>query len=102
MRFTNWEQHSHQSTHDASLTIKTFSLAALVSYGGLALSAFVYVPFGEEVMSFVQLYLFHAQTPLNVNNIGEAAHKIASTVLSTFASGPTVTARVAKNGRLGG
>ncbi|KAI0918035.1 hypothetical protein AcW1_007015 [Taiwanofungus camphoratus] len=52
--FTNWEDHGHQSTHDASLTIKSFSLSAIVAYLGLALSAFVYVPFGEEVMTFVQ------------------------------------------------
>ncbi|RDX50828.1 DUF590-domain-containing protein [Lentinus brumalis] len=57
--FTNWENHAHQSTHDASLTIKTFSLSAIVAYLGIALSAFVYVPFGEEVMAAVQYYLFH-------------------------------------------
>ena len=42
--FTDWENHEHQSTHDASLTLKTFSLSAIVAYLGLALSAFVYVP----------------------------------------------------------
>ncbi|RPD76236.1 DUF590-domain-containing protein [Lentinus tigrinus ALCF2SS1-7] len=57
--FTNWENHGHQSTHDASLTVKTFSLSAIVAYLGIALSAFVYVPFGEEVMALVQYYLFH-------------------------------------------
>ncbi|KAI0718077.1 DUF590-domain-containing protein [Cerioporus squamosus] len=57
--FTNWENHGHQSTHDASLTVKTFSLSAVVAYLGIALSAFVYVPFGEEVMAAVQYYLFH-------------------------------------------
>ncbi|KAH9947024.1 DUF590-domain-containing protein [Amylocystis lapponica] len=51
---TNWENHGHQSTHDASLTIKTFTLSSIVDYLGLALSAFVYVPFGEEVITFVQ------------------------------------------------
>ena len=62
VRLTNWENHAHQSTHDSSLTIKTFSLSAIVAYLGLALSAFVYVPFGEEVMTFVQVYLFHRDT----------------------------------------
>ena len=51
---TNWENHGHQSTHDSSLTIKSFALAGLVDYLGLALSAFVYVPFGEETMALVQ------------------------------------------------
>ncbi|KAJ2930954.1 hypothetical protein H1R20_g6155, partial [Candolleomyces eurysporus] len=51
---TRWENHKHQSTYTASLTLKTFALGALVAYSGLALSAFVYVPFGEGVMRFVQ------------------------------------------------
>ncbi|KAH9921713.1 DUF590-domain-containing protein [Epithele typhae] len=57
---TNWENHAHQSTHEASLTVKTFSLSAIVAYLGIALSAFVYVPFGEEMMVLVQHYLFHS------------------------------------------
>lgn len=54
VKLTQWENHSHHSTYAASLTLKTFALGALVSYSGLALSAFVYVPFGEGVMQFVQ------------------------------------------------
>ncbi|THH32040.1 hypothetical protein EUX98_g2150 [Antrodiella citrinella] len=79
VRLTNWENHGHQSTHDASLTIKTFALSAIVAYLGLALSAFIYVPFGEEVMSFVQTYLFH-RSP---------SKSWSTSVLSTFGSGPT-------------
>ncbi|TFK51911.1 DUF590-domain-containing protein [Heliocybe sulcata] len=52
--FTDWENHAHQSSYNRSLTIKTFSLSAIVAYLGLGLSAFVYVPFGERVMQFVQ------------------------------------------------
>jgi anoctamin-10 len=55
---TAWENHAHFSTHAASLTLKTFALTALVAYLGLALSAFVYVPFGEGVMQIVQAWLF--------------------------------------------
>ncbi|KAG2011276.1 hypothetical protein CC2G_011417 [Coprinopsis cinerea AmutBmut pab1-1] len=40
------------------MTLKTFALGALVAYSGLALSAFVYVPFGEGVMHLVQRLLF--------------------------------------------
>ncbi|KAI0675957.1 DUF590-domain-containing protein [Trametes maxima] len=65
VRLTNWENHGHQSTHDGSLTVKTFSLSAIVAYLGIALSAFVYVPFGEEVMASVQHYLFYRDTPLH-------------------------------------
>ncbi|KAJ7163483.1 calcium-activated chloride channel-domain-containing protein [Mycena crocata] len=57
-RFTVWENHAHQSSHAASLTVKTFALSALVAYLGLGLSAFVYVPFGEGIMRVVQVWLF--------------------------------------------
>ncbi|KAJ7230352.1 calcium-activated chloride channel-domain-containing protein [Mycena pura] len=59
-RFTAWENHAHQSSHNASLTVKTFALTALVAYLGLALSAFVYVPFGEGIMRTVQIWLFNS------------------------------------------
>lgn len=53
-RLTQWENHKHQSTFDTSLTIKTFALSSVVAYLGLALSAFIYIPFGETVMNTVQ------------------------------------------------
>ncbi|KAF8631726.1 hypothetical protein AX15_002231 [Amanita polypyramis BW_CC] len=56
-RFTEWENHAHKSSHSSSLTIKTFALSAIVAYLGLALSAFIYVPFGEGLMLRVQLWL---------------------------------------------
>ncbi|KZT25216.1 DUF590-domain-containing protein [Neolentinus lepideus HHB14362 ss-1] len=52
--FTDWENHAHQSSYNRSLTIKTFTLSAIVAYLGLALSAFVYVPFGERIMQVIQ------------------------------------------------
>lgn len=57
IKLTHWENHPRQSSYDRSLTLKTFALAAIVAYGGLALSAFVYVPFGAQIMRFVQSYL---------------------------------------------
>jgi hypothetical protein len=53
-RLTQWENHKHQSSFDTSLTIKTFALSSVVAYLGLALSAFIYIPFGETVMNTVQ------------------------------------------------
>ncbi|KAG5652528.1 hypothetical protein H0H81_004685 [Sphagnurus paluster] len=61
-RMTVWENHAHYSTHAASLTLKTFALSALVAYMGLGLSAFVYVPFGESVMGFLQAWIFQETT----------------------------------------
>lgn len=57
-RLTTWENHTHHSSYDRSLTLKTFALSALVAYLGLGLSAFVYVPFGEGVMQVMQSMLF--------------------------------------------
>jgi len=54
-RFTDWENHAHESTHMRSLTLKTFAVSSLVKYLGLALSAFVYVPFGEVVSHWIVL-----------------------------------------------
>ncbi|KAG8860323.1 hypothetical protein FRB96_003972 [Tulasnella sp. 330] len=58
---TNWENHVHQGTYNKSLSLKTFALADIVAYGGLYLSAFVYVPFGEQIMAVVQATVFTAQ-----------------------------------------
>ena len=55
---TRWENHAHESSYEASLTRKTFALSAIVAYLGLALSAFVYIPFGGDVMRWVQMELF--------------------------------------------
>ncbi|KAF8835484.1 DUF590-domain-containing protein [Paxillus ammoniavirescens] len=57
-RYTDWENHQHQSNHARSLSLKVFTLSAINAYLGLALSAFVYVPFGESVMHLVQHHLF--------------------------------------------
>jgi anoctamin-10 len=62
VKLTNWENHAHKSTYAASLTLKTFALSAIVAYLGLGLSAFVYVPFGEGVMRWVQAWLFGSTT----------------------------------------
>ncbi|KAI9464809.1 DUF590-domain-containing protein [Russula earlei] len=51
---TRWENHKHRSSFDASLTIKTFALTSIVSFLDLALTAFIYVPYGEAVMNTVQ------------------------------------------------
>ncbi|GJJ11388.1 hypothetical protein Clacol_005621 [Clathrus columnatus] len=53
-RFTMWENHAHDSGFDNSLTIKSFALSAIVAYLGLALSAFLYVPFGGVIMRTVE------------------------------------------------
>lgn len=114
--FTNWENHAHQSTHDASLTVKTFSLSAIVAYLGIALSAFVYVPFGEEVMALVQYYLFHDESsaktwvrsvlssisanvtaPFNSTSTGKVANSSTPPTKRTFWETDSVNARTKLN-----
>ncbi|KAJ3774182.1 calcium-activated chloride channel-domain-containing protein [Lentinula raphanica] len=80
--FTQWENHAHHSSHNASLTLKTFIFTALVAYLGLALSAFIYVPFGEGLMRIVQLWLFDGTVPhtgsqmnANLTDVPEAPRK---------------------------
>ena len=72
---TNLENHKHQSTYNYSLTIKRFILSATVAYLGLMLSAFVYVPFGQEIMTFV-----HSQLDARpgLNETAEATKDAAS------------------------
>lgn len=50
---TTWENHYSQRTHSSSMTLKMFGLQAIVTYGALTLSAFVYLPFGKDIMNTI-------------------------------------------------
>ncbi|KAJ3894824.1 calcium-activated chloride channel-domain-containing protein [Lentinula edodes] len=50
-RFATWENHTHHSIHDTSVTLKTFIFTALVAYLSLTLTALVYVPFGDAMVA---------------------------------------------------
>jgi anoctamin-10 len=50
---TSWENHYSQRTHSSSMTLKMFGLQAIVTYGALTLSAFVYLPFGQDIMNAI-------------------------------------------------
>jgi anoctamin-10 len=92
LKLTHWENHAHQSTHEASLTLKTFSLSAVVAYLGITLSAFVYVPFGGDVMARVQTFLFrHSDHPIaaGTHTAAKGYATIASSVLNTTAMNAT-------------
>jgi hypothetical protein len=82
VRLTNWENHYVKSTYNASLTLKTFALGAIVAYLALGLSAFVYVPFGEDVMLWVQTWLFSG---INApGSIGAAVHDFLNSTITAF------------------
>ena len=86
VRLTKWENHAHKSTYHASLTLKTFALSAIVAYLGLGLSAFVYVPFGQSLMKWVQALL-----GTNVSGLGLRAKFF--NILNGSMSNSTVTAQ---------
>ncbi|KAF5362451.1 hypothetical protein D9756_002731 [Leucocoprinus leucothites] len=91
VRLTSWENHSHQSSHNASLTLKTFACSAIVAYMSLGLSAFVYVPFGEGVMRFVQHWLFSGA-------IGSLTNSGLTSRIIAVLNGTAVQASIATNG----
>lgn len=62
VRLTGWENHVHEVDHEKSLAFKTFAMSSIVAFGGLFLSAFVYVPFGEQIMQLVQQTFFTSPT----------------------------------------
>lgn len=47
---TKWENHATMRTHNGSLTLKLFGMQSLVTYAGLVLTAYVYIPFGERII----------------------------------------------------
>lgn len=56
-KLTRWENHSHTSSFDKSLTLKMFAMNALTSFGGLTLTAFVYIPFGNLIVPHLHSFL---------------------------------------------
>lgn len=58
IRNTDFERHSAHSTYTYSLTIKRFILSTIASYLGITLSAFIYMPFGQEALGLLHLQLF--------------------------------------------
>lgn len=58
IRSTQFERHNSHPDYTYSLTIKRWVLSTIVSYFGIALSAFIYMPFGQEVLGLLHLQLF--------------------------------------------
>ena len=58
IKLTKWENHFRQSSYDYSLTIKTFALSGIVAYSSLILTAFLYIPYHEQVMTLIHNYVF--------------------------------------------
>lgn len=48
-----WQNHATERAYEASLMLKMFGMQSLVTYGGLVLTAFVYIPFGEGIVRHI-------------------------------------------------
>lgn len=67
---TSWENHYSARTHSSSMTLKMFGLQAIVTYGALTLSAFVYLPFGKDIMNAIVARGFFAESVKEANKRG--------------------------------
>lgn len=90
----DWENHAHASTHDASLTIKTFALSSIVAYLGLSLSAFVYVPFGEYIMATVHTFMLKEAIKPDENKADAKAHEKAAEVEPLVADTSAIASKI--------
>jgi hypothetical protein len=61
-KITAWEGHSTQRSNDRSLLLKILPVHSIVAFYALILSAFVYIPFGEELMTFFHMMLFETRS----------------------------------------
>ncbi|KZP01835.1 DUF590-domain-containing protein [Calocera viscosa TUFC12733] len=84
---TNWENHAHESTYATSLTLKTFTLSAVVAYLGLYLTAFVYIPFGPNVMGWVYNKVLSLRMPTEASASGSDALAAAAKAVNGTAAG---------------
>lgn len=49
-RLTDMEDHPNESSYQNALTTKVFALNSIVAFGGLLLSAYAYIPFGDQIV----------------------------------------------------
>lgn len=56
---TEFENHRIADAHEVSLTQKIFVLSIITNYLPILLIAFVYIPFGDDVMPYIKGALFH-------------------------------------------
>ncbi|KAG6034588.1 hypothetical protein E4U40_003656 [Claviceps sp. LM458 group G5] len=56
---TEYENHRTADDHEMSLTLKLFVLSIITNYLPILLTAFVYVPFGDEIIPRVKQLLGH-------------------------------------------
>lgn len=71
-KITSWEGHTTQRAHDFSLLVKLLPINGIVAFYALILSAVIYIPYGDELMSFLHLTLFQQPSPPHAADAGSA------------------------------
>ena len=69
-RLVRWENHPTYTSASRSLTAKTFALNATVAFLGLYLSAYLYLPFGPYLMSYIHNILSPDQGEVVIKSDG--------------------------------
>lgn len=90
-RFTLWENHEVKNVYDKSLGLKIFTLNAVVSFGGLFLTAYVYTPFGSLIIprlkEFIATHVARAADIASKRDKfiinGDRLHSLIITLLTT-------------------
>lgn len=77
---TSWENHFSVRSHQSALTIKMFALQAVVAYGALTLSAFVYIPFGQQIMDAIVQHGFFASSLQAAEERGDIKRSMTGSV----------------------
>ncbi len=60
---TNFENHRTQDNHEMSRTQKIFVLNFITNYLPIFLTAFVYVPFGDSVIPYLETLIYSRLRP---------------------------------------
>ncbi|RDW27132.1 calcium-activated chloride channel-domain-containing protein [Yarrowia lipolytica] len=55
-KMTDWENHEFEGVYTRSLTIKLFVVDFLSSYFGLFLTGFIYLPFGQNLVGYLNVF----------------------------------------------
>lgn len=62
VKLTEYENWRTQDRYEMSLTLKVFVLNFITSYLPILLSAFLYIPFGDNILSSIRAYLQTSST----------------------------------------
>ena len=91
---SKWENHRTFTDFDSSLTLKMFTINSLVSYGGLILTAFIYIPFGNDIIKYFSEKILNESTSqyLDINNFELDKSRIETQLFAYMVTSQAVNA----------